>query len=222
MVTVARVDGFVPLGAYALLGDLRAAALVAEDGAIDWLALPTMTAAPVCAALLDPGRGGSITLAPTIPFEASRRYLPGTMVLETTFTTASGTARMTDALTFGAFGSLAWTELARVVEVDDGEVPLAWTVHPGHCLSSGTRPWAHMREQTPMLLVGAYQLAVVAEGLGEPTLEGDRIAGQAVIRGGQPRLLAVLGSESEPLQVPDAAGIRERVGRTARVLAALV
>ncbi len=200
--------------AYALLGDLRGAALVADDGAVDWLALPTLDAPPVCAALLDPGRGGSISLAPTVPFQVSRRYLPGTMVLETTFTTAHGTARVTDALTFGALGTLPWTELARVVQVDDGEVPFAWVVAPGHCLSAGKRPWAHVRQQTPMLLVGDYHLAVVAEGLGEPVVEHERITGEVLARAGRSGLLAVVASQSEPLQVPVADAIRQRVDRT--------
>lgn len=210
-----RTGGFAPLGAYALLGDLRAAALVAADGAVDWLALPALDAAPVCAALLDPVGGGSISLAPTVPYEVSRRYLPGTMVLETTFTTAGGTARVTDALTFGALGALPWTELARVVEVQDGEVPLAWEVHPGHCLSADKRPWAHLREQVPMLLVGDYHLAVVADGLGEPVLGDDRITGHVLVRAGEPGLLAVVGTESEPIHVPHAHEIRQRVGWTA-------
>ncbi len=210
-----RRDGFASLGAYALLGDLRAAALVADDGAIDWLALPTLDAPPVCAALLDPARGGSISLAPTVPYEVSRHYLPGTMVLETTFTTADGTVRVTDALTFGALGTLPWTELARVVQVDDGEVPLAWAVHPGHCLAASKRPWAHVRQQTPMLLVGDYHLAVVVDGLGEPEVKDERITGEVLATAGRSGLLAVVGSQSEPLQVPGADAIRQRVYHTA-------
>jgi GH15 family glucan-1,4-alpha-glucosidase len=197
-----------------MLSDLRSAALVAEDGAVDWLALPTMDAPPVCAALLDPERGGSISLAPTVPYQVERRYLPGTMVLETTFTTASGIVRVSDSLNFGAIGTLPWTELARVLEVEEGEVPLAWAVRPGHCLSGSKRPWACMRQRTPMLLVGDYHLAVVALGVGEPLLEGDRIAGQVLIRADQPGLLAVVGTSSEPVYVPGAGEVRERVERT--------
>lgn len=213
-VALVRKDGFALLGAYALLGDLRSAALVAEDGAIDWFAFPAMDSAPVCAALLDPQRGGSITLAPTVPYEIRRRYLPGTMVLETTFTTTDGTARVTDALTFGALGTLPWTELARVVEVDEGEVTFAWTVSPGHCLSAAVRPWAHMRERTPTLLVGDYHLAVVLSGLGEAEPDTGRLAGQGRLRGGQSGLLAVVGTRSEPLFVPTAEDVRGRVDHT--------
>ena len=210
----AREDGFAPLRAYALLGDLRAVALVAEDGAIDWLALPTIDTAPACAALLDPAHGGSITLAPTIPFEVSRRYLPGTMVLETRFTTGSGTMRVTDALTFGALGTLPWTELARIVEVDEGDVPLAWAVRPGHRLSTAARPWAHRHAGTPLLLSGDLQLAVVTDRLGEPNVEGDRVFGEELVRPGEPRLLAVVGAVAEPLLVPSADEIRRRVKHT--------
>jgi GH15 family glucan-1,4-alpha-glucosidase len=46
-VTVDRRDGLAPLGSRALLGNLHSAALVAEDGAIVWLALPSMAPAPI-------------------------------------------------------------------------------------------------------------------------------------------------------------------------------
>ena len=48
---------------------------------------------------------------------------------------------------------------------------MAWEVRPGHCLSAGKSPWAHVSQETPMLLVGDYQLAVVADGLGEPEIK---------------------------------------------------
>ena len=209
-----RTDGFAPLRAYALLGDLRGIGLVAQDGRVDWLALPAMDSAPVCAALLDPARGGSFSLAPTVPYEVTRRYLPDTMVLETTFTTAGGVLRITDALTFGALGTLPWTELARIVDVADGEVPVAWEVHPGHCLSARKSPWGHISQETPMLLVGDYRLAVVCDGLGEPAVATDRVTGQAVLKAGQRAMLAVIGTETEPVHVPAADEIRGRVQRT--------
>ncbi|MCV2458169.1 DUF5911 domain-containing protein [Streptomyces sp. ICN988] len=71
--TSTRTDGYVPLRDYALLGDLRATALVAVDGSVDWLAVPGLDDPPVCAALLDPAEGGSIALAPSVPYRAQRR-----------------------------------------------------------------------------------------------------------------------------------------------------
>ena len=62
-----RVDGFVPIGSYAALGDGRTVALVAEDGRIDWWPLPTLDSPPGFAAVLDPPDGGYVELAPEEP-----------------------------------------------------------------------------------------------------------------------------------------------------------
>jgi GH15 family glucan-1,4-alpha-glucosidase len=214
MTSLRTEDGFAPLRAYALLSDLRATALVAQDGAVDWLALPLMDSEPVCSALLDPLLGGSIRLGPAIPYETTRRYLPGSMVLETTFTTATGIVRVTDALTFGALGALPWTELARVIDGEQGEVPLAWEVRPGRGLSVMKSPWAHQAQGQPLLLAGGRSLAVVVEGLGETSLSHESISGHASVVAGQSALLAVVGTEHQPVHVPTAAEVRTRVERT--------
>jgi GH15 family glucan-1,4-alpha-glucosidase len=93
------MDG-LPIGDYALLSDCRSAALVSRDGSVDWLCFPRFDGPAVFCRLLDPA-GGSFSIRPAAEFRSSRRYVDQTMVLETTFSTAGGTATLTDALAVG-------------------------------------------------------------------------------------------------------------------------
>jgi alpha,alpha-trehalase len=90
----------LPISDYALLSDCSSAALVNRDGSVDWLCFPRFDAPSVLCRLLDPA-GGRFAIQPAGEFRASRRYMDQTMVLQTTFTTAGGTAVLTDALALG-------------------------------------------------------------------------------------------------------------------------
>src|SRR5215813_8913403 len=89
-----------PIGDYALVSNCRSAALVSRSGSVDWLCLPRFDAPAVFARILDPD-GGHFAIRPAGEFVARRAYVGQTMVLETTFVTASGTAVLTDAMAIG-------------------------------------------------------------------------------------------------------------------------
>lgn len=86
---------------YALLGDCHSAALVSRDGSIDWLCWPRFDSGACFAALLGDADNGRWAIMPRGPFVVRRRYLPGTMVLETEFRTATGVCRLIDCLVVG-------------------------------------------------------------------------------------------------------------------------
>jgi alpha,alpha-trehalase len=92
---------FPPIAEYAFLSDCEVSALVAPTGNVEWLCLPRFDAPSVFGAMLDRD-AGMFKLAPvdaTVP--AGRRYLPGTMVLETTWGTATGWIVVRDVLLIG-------------------------------------------------------------------------------------------------------------------------
>ena len=90
----------VPIADYALLSDCRSAALVSRAGSIDWLCFPRFDGPSVFARLLDE-QAGHWSLHALGATEVSRRYLDGTMVLETTFRTPTGSAVLLDAMAIG-------------------------------------------------------------------------------------------------------------------------
>jgi GH15 family glucan-1,4-alpha-glucosidase len=103
---------------YALIGDCKTAALVGSDGAIDWLCWPRFDSPACFAALLGTADNGRWLIAPTQPVvAASRRYRPGTLILETEFKTESGRATLID---FMALSDDA--NLVRIVVGQSGRV----------------------------------------------------------------------------------------------------
>ena len=96
-----RISAFPPIGDYAFLSDCETTALVAPNGNVEWLCLPRMDSPSVFAAILDRDAGG-FRLAPAdVNVPAGRRYIPGTMVLETSWETRMGWVIVRDALCIG-------------------------------------------------------------------------------------------------------------------------
>jgi GH15 family glucan-1,4-alpha-glucosidase len=112
----------LPIEDYALIGDTQTAALVGRDGSIDWMCLPRFDSAACFAALLGTPAHGRWLLAPREhdPQRVERRYRDGSLVLETTFTSSHGTARVVDCMP----PRQDTLDVVRVVEGITGEVAM--------------------------------------------------------------------------------------------------
>jgi GH15 family glucan-1,4-alpha-glucosidase len=205
--------GFVDLRSYAVIGDTRTAALVSHDGAIDWRALPDLDSPPVFGRLLDGEDGGHFTLAPVADHEAQRRYVPGTNVLETTYTTDAGRVCATDAINVGTTGRLPWGELARRVDGLEGEVELAWCLRPGTGLRRFS-PWIEDTANGPVVRVDAVTMAVRLHEAGEPSLDDREVAGAFTATPASRHLVALVSSAGEPLRLPDPRWIDANVDKS--------
>jgi alpha,alpha-trehalase len=91
-----RADDFVPIPDHGPLSDCNSGALVSRDGSIDWPCMPRFDSPGAFSRLLDPA-AGHWSIAPVARFTTQRRYLPGTLVIEITFTRERGSVRVTDA-----------------------------------------------------------------------------------------------------------------------------
>jgi alpha,alpha-trehalase len=96
-----RISAFPPIGDYAFLSDCDTVALVAPGGNVEWMCLPRIDSPSVFGAILDRD-AGSFRVAPLdVSVPAGRRYIPGTMVLETSWETRMGWVIVRDALCIG-------------------------------------------------------------------------------------------------------------------------
>ncbi|MGN6170302.1 MAG: glycoside hydrolase family 15 protein [Solirubrobacteraceae bacterium] len=133
--TIRATARFKPIADYGLLADCSSAALLDRAGSISWLCLPRYDSPAVFARILDPD-GGHWSITPIETFGSHRRYLPGTLAIETTFTTDTGCVKLVDALAFAEgqrkheLGLAAPHLLLRLLEGIAGEVELRLELAP--------------------------------------------------------------------------------------------
>jgi GH15 family glucan-1,4-alpha-glucosidase len=87
---------YPPIEDYGIIGAMTTCALVSRAGSIDWLCMPDFDSPAVFGRILDWHKGGHFQILPKEVKSVDRRYLPRTNVLETTFWTQTGVAKLTD------------------------------------------------------------------------------------------------------------------------------
>ncbi|HEX9683277.1 MAG TPA: trehalase-like domain-containing protein [Acidimicrobiales bacterium] len=122
---------------YAMIGDGHTAALVATDGAIEWLCMPRFDSGACFASMLGSEENGHWTIAPQEQvLGVERRYRPGTLVLETEMITAAGSVRIIDVMPHRH----DHPTVIRIVEGVTGTVPMHMVLGPRHEVASRVRP----------------------------------------------------------------------------------
>jgi GH15 family glucan-1,4-alpha-glucosidase len=143
---------------YGLIGDMHSAALVGRTGSVDWLCLPRFDSASCFSALLGDDRHGRWLVAPAGEVRAtSRRYRPGTLVLETDFETSEGAVRLIDFMPRRAQGP---PRVMRIVEGLRGRVPMRMelALRPDY---GSIRPWTELAPDGALATAGpdAFRLS---------------------------------------------------------------
>jgi GH15 family glucan-1,4-alpha-glucosidase len=124
-----------PIADYALLSDRHGSALVCRNGSVDWLCLPRFDSPAQLACLLD-ADAGHFRVVPQDVQAINRRYLPESLVLETSFRCRNGSVTLRDALAMGAddqvntLGYGAPHLLLRELVCTEGSVSVELDYHP--------------------------------------------------------------------------------------------
>jgi len=205
---------YAPIDDYGAIGDCRSVALVSRAGSIDWLCLPDYSSPSVFAALLDRKAGGRLAVSAAGPYRSERRYVGQSNVLETSFHTASGVARLTDAMPVLA-GS-AWRnelqparEVLRIVECLAGAVDITvdFDPRPDYARAAsrlerrGASAWAVQHRDELLLLRSDVPLAPDAER---------GVRGTARLAGGEKRYLSLSYAKSDIAVLPPLGAHAER------------
>ncbi len=172
---------FPPIGSYGFLSDCHTSALVSYDGAVEWLCLPRFDSPSAFAALLDRGAGHFKVAPRGVVVPLSRRYKPGTLVIETTWVTDTGWVVIHDALTIAEWASAGGARgrpdtehesdrsLLRTMTCVDGEVEMEMECVPSFAYGAEPASWsggelgeavARANDGTELLLTSDMELSL--------------------------------------------------------------
>jgi GH15 family glucan-1,4-alpha-glucosidase len=203
----------VPIGDHAAIGDCRSVALVTRGGAIDWLCWPMFSSPAVFAGVLDPD-GGVFRIAPAAPTAISRRYLPDTNVLETTFDTAEGRCRLIDFMPVPPAGGPLRPnrELLRLIEGVDGtpKVEAEFAARPRF---AAARPRFHRRGGLGWAVADRGDLLALHSDV-ELQVRGRSLVGEFTVAAGERRVFWLTMAPGEIGVVPPLALAEARLAET--------
>jgi alpha,alpha-trehalase len=215
-------SSFPPIAEYAFLSDCEVTALVAPSGNVEWLCLPRLDGPSVFGAILDRDAGGFRFGPADVAVPADRRYLPGTMVLETSWGTPTGWIIVRDVLLIGPWRHRterskthrraptdydAEHVLLRIVRCVNGSVQLSLDCEPVFDYGRRLGRWEHTED--------GYHQGVCRSDGGDPELtltsdlnigfEGPRAIGRTLMKQGEVRFCALSWGGAKPPRDTDEA-----------------
>jgi alpha,alpha-trehalase len=227
--SAAAPSPFPPIADYAFLSNCHTGALVAPDGAIDWLCVPRFDSPGIFGSLLD-RQAGSFRFGPYgINHPSQRIYEPGTNVLVTTWKTPTGWIVVHDALTMSPWeredavtphtrppaDDDADHMLVRTIECVDGQVEVELVCEPAFDYGRAEAAWS---------LVDGSRHAADATGAGQTIrlqsdlalgIEGNRVRGRHVLEAGG-RAYCSLSWAEGLAGIADVAEAEARIANTVR------
>lgn len=217
---------FPSISSYGFVSDCHTSALIAPDGAVEWLCMPRFDAPSVFGALLDRDAGSMRIGPPGVRAPLARRYLPGTLILETTWTTDTGWLIVLDALTITQWAPSGREQrgmrrpetqheadktLVRIATCIDGEVAVELECRPNFEYGSQRASWEPAPDGELKARGGSQSINLATDI--EPSIEGERVVGALTLPEGESCYAALCWDEEggAPRSAPES---RERLVAT--------
>ncbi len=212
-----------PLSDYALIGDTHSTALIDRHGSVDWLCWPRHDSPALFLRLLDARKGGTCRIEFDELESVSRRYLPHTNILETSFVTRTGRATLTDLMPVSPPDTVpeegpdgeGESRLIRLLQCSGGSVSGRFIVHP--TFDYAREPARTRITDTGCVLFEGSTQRIRATATQALRLEGERACNEWTLRDGERSCLVLTHGEDDA--IPPFDGIRDagiRLDRTRR------
>ena len=208
-------SAFPPIGDYAFISDCQVTALIAPSGNVEWMCLPRMDSPSVFGSILDRDAGGFRLGPADMMVPNARRYLPGTLILETSWGTPGGWVVVRDALLMGPWHhederayryKRAPTDydaehvLLRTIRCVNGEVQLVLNCTPVFDYGRRQATWSYLGD-------GYHDAVGEADGVDVRVrlttdlrlgFEGPQATARTLVKEGDTRFVAFSWTEHEP------------------------
>jgi alpha,alpha-trehalase len=227
--SAAAPSPFPPIDAYAFISNCHTGALIAPDGAIDWLCVPAFDSQSIFGNILD-REAGFFRFGPfNISHPAARAHEPGTNVLVTTWKTPAGWVVVRDALTMGSgdrddlvtphtrppADDDAEHVLVRTVECIDGRVEIELVCEPAFDYGRTPAEWTLVDGGHRAADASVDGLTVRLQSDLALGIEGNRVRARHTLEAGDKAYCAL--SWAHDLETPaDAGDANARIERTVR------
>lgn len=190
---------YPPIKDYGYIADCHSSALVSILGSIDWCCMPRIDSGSCFGRLLDWEKGGYCQIVPPSPYEASRRYLDHTLVLETTFRTEQGEARLLDCFTMRKGGRHDPNQqILRVVEGIRGTMEFLLEIVPSFDYGT-TKAWIRSYKEDHYIAIGGNDGLLISTDFHCKMIDRHSISGSCTVKQGQRTHLSILYRRPEDL-----------------------
>lgn len=187
---------YPPIGDYAFISDSNSVALVSREGSIDWCCMQRVDAGSCFGRLLDWEKGGYCAITPRGSYSSSRRYIEGTLVLETTVEAEAGEVRILDFFTMAADPQeYPYRQLLRIVEGVRGYVELDLTIAPRFDYGE-VKPWLRQEEVRLYSATGGNNGLLIASDADIATSAGHTLEATMRVHAGERLRLSIVSVPS--------------------------